>query len=264
MRENFYPGKYIMLEGGEGGGKTTQAALLAKRLADSGFPVLAVKEPDAGNVFGKIAYAIYACGSDYSGLPEKLAECASSPRYEFVKAAVAEAGKVHIEHLENIMREAQDGDYKSVPLLLQLAMIFSRLELLTSVVIPKLKEGTHVVSDRGFLSTLAYGLMDGLDWSRLLEFHEYVLGENFITPNLAFIFDVSPELGLERTLKKQRGVKERHDTLEILRKVRAAYATLSAEPVIKDNLRIVGIDGSRSEAAAHADIWAAVQKLIAS
>ena len=263
MQTNFYPGKYIMLEGGEGCGKTTQAPLLADKLAGAGIEVFAVKEPDAGNIFGKLAHAIYACGSDYSGLPEKIAECVSSPRYEFVKAAAAEAGRVHIEHLEEIMREARGGGYQSVPMLLQLSMIFSRLELLISVVIPKLKAGVCVISDRGFLSTLVYGFMDGLDWRKLLEFHEYVLGENFIVPDLTFLFDISPEEGLRRTLQKQHGVKERHDNLEILRKVQEAYATISRESLIKDRVNIIKIDGARSVNEVHAGIWAAARKLTA-
>ena len=38
-------GKFITLEGGEGTGKTTQAALLAKTLEDAGFPVLLLRSP---------------------------------------------------------------------------------------------------------------------------------------------------------------------------------------------------------------------------
>lgn len=38
-------GKFITLEGGEGGGKTTQAALLAERLRKSGLGVLQTREP---------------------------------------------------------------------------------------------------------------------------------------------------------------------------------------------------------------------------
>jgi len=38
-------GKFITLEGGEGGGKTTQAALLAERLKKAGIEVLKTREP---------------------------------------------------------------------------------------------------------------------------------------------------------------------------------------------------------------------------
>jgi dTMP kinase len=39
------PGKFITLEGGEGGGKTTQAAILTERLRRSGLNVLQTREP---------------------------------------------------------------------------------------------------------------------------------------------------------------------------------------------------------------------------
>jgi dTMP kinase len=39
------PGKFITLEGGEGGGKTTQATLLAERLRRAGLTVMQTREP---------------------------------------------------------------------------------------------------------------------------------------------------------------------------------------------------------------------------
>jgi dTMP kinase len=39
------PGKFITLEGGEGGGKTTQASLLSERLRRAGLTVLQTREP---------------------------------------------------------------------------------------------------------------------------------------------------------------------------------------------------------------------------
>lgn len=246
MKKNPYAGKYIMLEGGEGGGKTTQAPLLVEWLKSKGTPVFAVKEPDYKNVFGRLAHAIYTCGSEYEGLPGELLECVSNPRYEFVKEATAESGRHHIKHFEEIMLEVQNGKYENIPMLLQLCMIFSRLELLLTEILPRLKDGVWVVSDRGFLSTLAYGIMDGLDWRKLLEFHDYILGENFIVPNLVLLYDVSAEEGLRRTLDKQRGKKERHDTLEILERVRSAYLSLMEAPEISQGVSIVKTDGSRT------------------
>ena len=261
MIKNSYTGKYIMFEGVEGGGKTTQVAMLVNKLQEMNLLVFAVKEPDSKNVFGRLAHAIYTCESLYDELPSKLLECVNSPRYEFVKEATNESGRVHITHFEEIMREVQNGNHGNVPMLLQLSMIFSRLELVMADVIPQLKQGTNVISDRGFLSTLAYGMMDGLDWRQLLEFHDYILGENFIAPDITFVFDIAPEEGLRRTLEKQGGKTERHDKLETLQKVREAYLTLIKAPELIA-ARLEKIDGSRSASDAHIDILARVTKLL--
>jgi len=262
MIKNPFDGKYVMLEGPEGGGKTSQTLMLLKKLEGMGQAAIAVKEPNSGNVFGRLAHAIYTCESIYDELPGKLLECVSSPRYEFIKEATAESGRVHIEHFEEIMREVENRNHTNLPMLLQLSMIFSRLELLLADVIPQLKKGVGVVSDRGFLSTLAYGKMDGLDWRKLLEFHGYILGENFIIPDITFVFDVSLETGLDRTYRKQLGKRERHDDPKTFAKVREAYLTLMEEPELKDKILIVKINGEGTPEQVHDEVWRHVSELL--
>ncbi len=45
MMANAQPGRFITLEGGEGAGKSTQIAGLAKRLEDAGIDVISTREP---------------------------------------------------------------------------------------------------------------------------------------------------------------------------------------------------------------------------
>jgi len=45
MMANAQPGRFITLEGGEGAGKSTQIASLAKRLEDAGIDVISTREP---------------------------------------------------------------------------------------------------------------------------------------------------------------------------------------------------------------------------
>jgi dTMP kinase len=53
MKKNNYPGKFIVFEGLDGSGQTTQANLLKKFLEKKGFKVLLTKEPTNNNEFGK-------------------------------------------------------------------------------------------------------------------------------------------------------------------------------------------------------------------
>lgn len=50
MRSNDYPGTFIVLEGADGCGTTTQVKALAERLQAQGYPVLATAEPSGGPV----------------------------------------------------------------------------------------------------------------------------------------------------------------------------------------------------------------------
>lgn len=57
FRRNKYPGKLIALEGIDGSGKTTQAALLVKELKKLGHKVIQTKEPTQGPI-GSFIYKI--------------------------------------------------------------------------------------------------------------------------------------------------------------------------------------------------------------
>lgn len=54
MKKNIYPGKFIVFEGLDGSGQTTQANLLKNFLEKKGFNVFLTKEPTKDSEFGKI------------------------------------------------------------------------------------------------------------------------------------------------------------------------------------------------------------------
>ncbi len=62
-------GKFIVLEGLDGAGLSTQAALLAHHLKDSGFPVLLTKEPTNGLIGGLSKAALRG---EFSTSPKSL------------------------------------------------------------------------------------------------------------------------------------------------------------------------------------------------
>jgi len=120
------PGKFIVLEGIDGAGTTTQAEKLAEWIRGQGGKVHLTREPSAGRV-GQV-------------IREWLAEPAADLR---VRAPAT------------LLRDHA----------LALLFAADRLDHLAREVEPQLKQGVHVVSDRYLLSSLAYqSLACDRDW----------------------------------------------------------------------------------------------------
>lgn len=171
MFKNAYPGKFIVFEGLDGSGQSTQANLLYDWFKKRGDKVFLTKEPTVNTQTGiKIRKILQR--------KEKL--------------GAAELQKLFIQN---------------------------RTEHLTDLIIPGLKEGAAFISDRYFLSTCAFGGINlDIDW---------LIGMNndFITPDITFFLDVSPEICLERIGKRGQGF-EFFEEKEKLTHVRENYLFL--------------------------------------
>jgi dTMP kinase len=115
------------------------------------------------------------------------------------------------------------------------ALLFAadRIEHVENEVLPALKEGQLVISDRYVYSSLAYQGAAGLSLEWIEKVNEYAL-----KPDLAVFIDVDLETVMNR-LKAKKSVMENTETL---RKVRDVYLQF----VAKDEL--VRIDGNRDKA----------------
>jgi dTMP kinase len=143
----------ISFEGGEGAGKTTNAAYLGSYLTSKGLPWLSFREPG---------------GSSFS---EEVREL-------FLK---------------------QDLDVMAELLLI----LASRAQNISRIIEPGLKEGAIIIIDRFVDSTLVYqGIVGGLGYERVKDIME--MTKTWIEPDLTFMLDVSPELGLSRIKPSDR------------------------------------------------------------
>jgi dTMP kinase len=210
-------GKFITLEGGEGGGKTTQANLLAERLRKAGISVLQTREPGG------------------------------TPRAEAIREVLL-SGKAK--------RFGPLGEA-----VLFYAARESHLEL---AIRPALEKGTWVVCDRFSDSTRAYqGAAGGLPLSVINVLDTAVVGAT--RPDLTIVFDLAPELGLERAATRTRQVAsdaQNHlDRFEIMnsafhRSLREEFLAIAkAEPQ-----RCVVIDASRNVHMVADELWTIVRK----
>jgi dTMP kinase len=99
---------------------------------------------------------------------------------------------------------------------LQLLFAADRAHHLEREIIPMLRSGSIVITDRYFWSTMAFGSINlPLDW--LVELNRF-----FLVPDATFFIDVSPKTCVER-IKKDRFEIELFETEEKLKKVRESY-----------------------------------------
>lgn len=263
MRRNPYLGKFILFEGIDGSGKTTQCRMLADRLHKKGIKSFLTREPTSDTMFGKLARFIYMCESLHDQAPVELRRCMENADYQALRMVYNDLQKKHITHFEAIAHEVIMGEYHNLPTFLQLAMIFDRYHHYVDTIIPQLEQGVCVVADRGFLSTLAYAAGDDLSWQPLLQAHEEILGEMFIMPDLLFIIDVPVEIGISRTMAKQQGKKDYFDTEERLTNIRQRYLEdKEMFDIFRETCRVVIHAADALPSEVHDFIWPKVQSMI--
>lgn len=131
-----------------------------------------------------------------------------------------------------------------------LIMMADRAQHVGQVIRPHLESGGIVLCDRYADSSLAYqGYGRGLDLARIASLNEYATGG--LTPNLTFLLDLDPAVGLAR--QSERSVME-EEALPFHQRIRAGFLALAGtEP---SRWRV--IDSSRPPANVDDEIWAVV------
>jgi len=126
-------------------------------------------------------------------------------------------------------------DWRSSQVCLQLLFCADRAYHLEKEIVPLLKRGINVISDRYFFSTLAYGNLEIKDLDWLIK-----INEKFLLPDITFFLKVSPKVCLQR-IKKDRFEVTLFEKEKILKKVWQNY-----EKLVKKFPNIFVIDGERS------------------
>jgi dTMP kinase len=126
-----------------------------------------------------------------------------------------------------------------------------RREHVAQVIAPALAAGRTVVTDRYYLSTVAYQGARGLDWRAILAQSE---GE-FPSPDLALVFELAAGQGLAR-VRERYGVAAEpvFERVDYLERVATIYAAIERDYVVR-------IDASGSEEAVRAAALAALDRL---
>ena len=175
------PGAYIVLEGGEGCGKTKQRELVAVYLREQGYAVEETREP-GGTQAGEVIRNLLQN-------PDQEKLCSRAELFLFEAA---------------------------------------RAQLFEKKIIPALKNGVIVCTDRSYYSTIAYQ-----GFGRQLGLQTLDLFNGVATyrtkPDLGIVIDVDPKEGLKKTTKTEFGKADRfeQEQLDFHERVRQGYLAVA-------------------------------------
>ena len=218
-------GIFITFEGGDGAGKTTQAALLAEKLS-SNREVVQVHEP-GGTELGDFIHSYLRHRSQRSAEQGYFMEL-GSPGFPDIVGPIAEL----------FLFEA------------------ARAQLVQEVIKPALERDAIVVCDRFADSTTAYqGNGMGIPEKKVQQMNE--IATDGIKPDLTILLDIDPEAGLKRVPTKRDRMEQRRKDFH--RRVRDGYRMVAD----KDPERFLMLDATRPENEVETAIWNRVSQLLA-
>jgi len=193
---------------------------------------------------------IEGCGK--STLAKELYEYLKSKNYKVIFTREPGGGKLGEKIREILLsNEFEIPDYSELFLFLA-----SRYEHTKNVIIPKLKEGYIVISDRYMDSTIAYqGYGRKIDLKLLEKLNEIAtLG---IKPNLTFLIDLPEEISFNR-LKDKILDRIESEEIEFYKRVRFGYIEIARN----EPLRFIILDGTMELQALKQKVFEITENLI--
>ncbi len=133
-----------------------------------------------------------------------------------------------------------DRDQKLGPETETLLIFAARREHLEKIIIPALETGTWVLCDRFTDATYAYQSGgSGVAWDKVAALEHWVHAG--LQPNLTLLFDVSPEIALQRAAQDRTVDRFEREDLAYFHRVREAYLRRARSS--PERIRIVDASG---------------------
>ncbi len=124
-------------------------------------------------------------------------------------------------------------------------------------VLKKLEEGFTVITDRYYFSSYAYhGAHMPLEWV----IQSNALSAELLRPDLNIFIDIPPQVGFDRVHANRADI-EIYETLDNISKVYTTYQR--AFDLLKEEEKIVSIDGNRSQEEVSDELFGIVSALLA-
>lgn len=174
-------------------------------------------------------------GIDGSGQSTQVSEVAKRLKKEGFKVEITRAAPM-TNPIGSLIRQALNHKFK-IHSIQALEFLFAADHTYrqNEEIIPILKKGGIVISDRSVWSFIAFGSLEvGHDWL-------FELAKNLIFPDLTFFLEVSPRVAMER-IEAYRPTRDFFEKEKVLEKVWKNYSWLAKK--FSDRIRIV--DGERS------------------
>lgn len=203
-----FPGVFVVVEGIDGSGSTTHTKLLGKALRQRGLKVVETCEPSPGPVGAMIRQVLQR---------RLFVADAAGPR-EFAWSTMA------------------------------LLFAADRMDHLDSTVVPALRDGAVVLSDRYDLSSLAYQSVTAPSGEKVVPWIRE-LNAAALRPDLTIVIDVPVEVAEERR-RARGGIEEMFERRDLQARLSAVYA--EAERLVPgDRLQHVLGVGAASDVASN-------------
>ena len=203
-----FPGVFVVVEGIDGSGSTTHTKLLGKALRQRGLKVVETCEPTSGPIGSLIRQVLQR---------RLFVPDASGPR-EFAWSTMA------------------------------LLFAADRMDHLDSTIVPALRDGAVVLSDRYDLSSLAYQSVTAPNGDKVVPWIRELNGAA-LRPDLTIVIDVPVEVAEERR-RARGGMEEMFERRELQTKLCAVYG--EAERLVpQDRVQHVLGVGAASDVASN-------------
>ncbi len=212
-------GKFVVVEGISGSGKSTIHKLLEKEFPDAFCNV----EP-THLLFGAVIRSVY----ERRPFPVKELEAA----LRYAERGYGRDGEdfwLYIAHVLEMVRLKRAINELDMQLLFMADRVYDLVERIG----PARAAGKMVLQDRYFASTLAYGASGGLDMEKLIAWQMKALDSFGLTaadwqPDLMIVLDLDPNIAMARLKSSGKVIDVFEERLERLVRIHENYRTLAA------------------------------------
>ncbi len=192
-------------------------------------------------------------GIDYSGKTTQVKKLVSYLRRKGYKVILLRepGGEKISESIRQVLLSSKNIGMN--PLTELLLYIASRVQLVSKIILPALKQGKIVICDRFYDSTLAYqGYGRGMD-KKMIEYLNKIIVSG-IKPDLTILIDIPVQVFVER-MRKNNKKKDRieKEKMDFYKKVREGYLKIAQGE--KKRFRVIDGSGEIDE------VWSEVKKI---